>query len=137
MFYYPEHMEGFVTSVDEMFNGTEDDYRHYFQIGCPCGSKEFSLVQSDKQSLLATCKKCRRELKIYDLAFYTCAAKLKGPETYSQILISPEAACPIFIAYEYGETDEGDEFDRNDITWCSVFARKGKILEEVFDDETA
>jgi len=68
---------------------------------------------------------------------YPAACKPKGAELYVAMEV-PEAPSPVFVAYEYGELDEDQEFNADDITWCQVFVEHsaGDILK-VFDDETA
>jgi hypothetical protein len=45
--------------------------------------------------------------------------------------------CEMFVAYEYGQMEPGEEFNRDDISWCQVFLRANGSLSQVFDDETS
>jgi hypothetical protein len=46
-------------------------------------------------------------------------------------------ALPVYVSCEYGQLDEDQEFDQDDITWCQVFVEKGGQLSRIFEDETA
>lgn len=46
--------------------------------------------------------------------------------------------CSVYVMYEYGELDDDQQFDQNDITWCQVFIEnENKQRVKVVDDETA
>jgi|SRR5687767_15284946 len=137
MNYCPEHIESLVEDANHLFPDDHDNFHHYYLIKCRCGEFRFSLVEGSKKSLVATCERCNREWRIYDLAYYPSASKLKGEEHFGKILVPKEQSSKLFIGYEYGETDDGDAFDRNDITWCIVFVEKEGKLQRIFDDETA
>jgi len=74
---------------------------------------------------------------VYDLASYPTASKGKGDEWFTELDPTKEGALPIYVSYEYGEFDDDQEFDQDDITWCQVFVEMGGGLRKVFDDETA
>ncbi len=133
----PKHIEGLVEDANNRFPDDHDDFHHYFALKCLCGGERFSLVEGSKRSLIATCERCKREWRVYDLAYYTSASKGKGEEVFDRVLVSHEQPSKLLIGYEYGEMDDEDEFDRDDITWCSVFVDNGVKPSRVFDDETA
>jgi hypothetical protein len=64
---------------------------------------------------------------------------MPGDESFSEIKETKAGSgLPVFVMYEYGELDDDQEFDPNDITWFQVFveASNGRLVK-VFDDETA
>ena len=74
---------------------------------------------------------------VYDLQFYPAASKSKGDEVFLEMDISKEKPVKVYVGYEHGETDDDQEFDQNDITWCQIFADNDNGIIKVFDVETA
>jgi hypothetical protein len=97
----------------------------------------FKLSVSNLRSVQAECAVCRNVIRVYDLALYPAASKPLGSEQYQPMDV-PKSPSLVFVAFEYGELDEDQEFDTNDITWCQIFIEDdaGELLK-VFDDETA
>lgn len=85
----------------------------------------------------AICERCGAAAIVYDLTFYPAATKQKGAETFSEMDATKVGALAVYVGYEYGEFDEDQEIDENDITWCQVFVELDGELCQVFDDETA
>jgi hypothetical protein len=132
-------MEGYASDANDQFADDADDYHHYFKIVCKCGDDRFRLIESNKQSVKAVCGKCGHEILLYDLSKYPAASKMPGDESFSEIKETKAGSgLPVFVMYEYGELDDDQEFDPNDITWFQVFveASNGRLVK-VFDDETA
>ncbi len=130
----PAHVEGFVESATSRFADEADDYHHYFQIVCPCAGERFVTELSNKKTLRARCEACGRSVTVYDLSRYPAASKGRGPEEFRE----PQPPGQVFVMYEYGERDEGEPFDRDDITWCRAWIEddKGELVL-ILDDETA
>jgi len=134
----PKHIEDSVVNAQEKFSGKADEFHQYFQVVCcKCASRIFHLFVSNKDSVKALCAKCRRTVLIYDLDVYPAATKLSGEEIFEELDVTTRGPLPIYVGYEYGEFDDDQVFDQNDITWCQVFVEKGDKLLKVFDDETA
>jgi hypothetical protein len=137
MLHCPTNLENLLEDSNARFPKAQDKFHHYFSLKCTCNGAKFCLLESNRRSVIAVCDRCGRELRIYDLAFYTSATKAKGDETFEQVLTPVDEPSKVFIGFEYGETDDEEEFDRNDITWCTIFIEESGQLKQVFDDETA
>ena len=133
----PTHIEKFVVDASSRFRIPEDGYHFYFELKCVCGSQLFYLLFGDKRSVRAICNRCLNKITIYNLSFYPSASTIGGEEAYYISDLTCEVPALIFVMYEYGILDEGDDFDKNDITWCQVFVESPSGLTKVFDDETA
>jgi len=48
---------------------------------------------------------------LYDLAFYPAATKGRGEEVFAPLKAARTEALPVYVSYEYGGLDEGQEFD--------------------------
>jgi hypothetical protein len=138
MHFCPKHVENSVVKADDQFPKFADDFHHYFQIVCnSCGGRLFRLFVGDKRTVNAVCEACRVNVLVYDLERYPAATKTTGEETFSENQWTTRTALPVFVGYEYGEFDDDQEFDQNDITWCQIFVLHEGSLVVVFDDETA
>jgi hypothetical protein len=137
MKYFPDHVEGFVQRAAR-FDEEADDYHHYYQVVCCCGGSHFRLFLGNKKSVKAQCVACPRMPTIYDLAYYPAATKLRGSEEFLLAANEGEKTGLVYVMYEYGERDEDEPFDSNDITWCQVWLENSQgMLLKVLDDETA
>lgn len=138
MIRYPSHLEDCVESASHIFSADETDLHKHYEIVCNCGSRVFNLWLSNKKSVKAECTQCSKIIVIYDLQFYPTAVKLPGDEQFSPMANQVKRPSNVFVQYEYGPPETDVPFDRNDITWCQIFAcqEKGEI-ERVFDDETS
>ena len=135
---YPVHLNDCVEDASQLFSGKASDYHKHYQIKCSCGADLFELLVSNRKSVLAKCASCGARILVYDLAFYPAAVKLTGEETFRELEGGPGFPSRIYVQYEYGLLDADEPFDRNDVTWCSIFAESiGGELRRVFDDETA
>jgi hypothetical protein len=93
---------------------------------------------SNRKSVTAICDSCRSSVRVYDLACYPAAVKLAGDDVFGPMRNLPVQPTQLFVCYEYPEPEPDVEFDRNDISWCQIFADDGSgNLVEVFNDETA
>lgn len=133
----PKHIESSVVGADELIEGVIDEDADSFLLKCTCGSYAFHLFEGDKRSVVAQCLKCDSRIVVYDLVFYPSATKVKGEEIFQPFPGMDRLGDGVYLVYEYGEFDEGDEFDQNDITWCQIFVMQAGGLKKVFDDETA
>ncbi|MDZ7619332.1 MAG: hypothetical protein U1E05_20220, partial [Patescibacteria group bacterium] len=130
----------FVQDATKNFPGESDEFHHYYKLVCDCGSQRFLLHQSNRKSVVASCRQCGREIIVYDLSNYAAACKVAGEEHLSPMASADGATADVtvFVMYEYGEIDDDQEFDRNDVTWCQVFVEDASGTHVcVFDDETA
>jgi hypothetical protein len=48
---------------------------------------------------------------LYDLVFYPAATKGRGEEAFTPLKATRTEVLPVYVSYEYGELDEGQEFD--------------------------
>jgi hypothetical protein len=97
----------------------------------------FTLFESSHHSVRAECVICREPVLVYDLALYPAASKRTGLERYQPMNVQSSPS-HVFLAFEYGEIDEGEEFDANDITWFQAYIETSEgELVKVFDDETS
>ena len=135
MEYHPEHVDGFTESAGIRFAAKADECHHCFQIVCSCAQRRFHVLINNKLTVLARCVACGRQITIYDLACYPAAPKKRGSGEFRKAVDQQGA---VYVMYEYGETDEGEQFDRNDITWCQIWIEddSGKMIT-LLDDETA
>lgn len=137
--HYPSHVEGWVRDASALFPDQADDYHYFYQLVCPCGGKQFRARLSNQESLKVECGGCKREIVVYDLALYPAATKERGVEEF-QLVRQAEFTGEeqVFVMYEYGQLDEDQPFDRNDITWCQAWLENslGKRVM-ILDDETA
>jgi hypothetical protein len=133
----PDHIKDVVLDASARFQQEADEYHHYFQLECKCGGDIFTLFESNHRSVRAECASCRELVLIYDLELYPAASKLTGAEHFQLMSVS-RSPSRVFLSFEYGELDEGEVFDPNDITWFQIFieASDGELVK-VFDDETA
>lgn len=135
---HPNHVDRFVRNARARFPGQHDEFHHYYQIVCRCQAERFRILISDRDSVKARCLLCARQVILYDLEHYPAASKISGPEEFQEVTSNEGDRLRVFVRYEYGEVDEGEPFDRNDITWCQVWLEReeGKLVR-IFDDETA
>jgi hypothetical protein len=134
---HPAHVCGFVRDAASGFPNDASECHHYYQIVCQCGGRDFDILVSDRQSVVAVCAACGSHVLVYDLTCYPCAVKREGAESFRPSPSIPVRPTRIFVLYEYGEPEPDMEFDPNDITWCQVFAEVADgSLVKVFDDET-
>ena len=135
---YPEHVEGFVESASDRFLEQRSDYHYYYKLVCSCGRQEFESSIGTKLTVIAQCKACQKKLTVYDLSCYPAASKAAGVEKFRRLGFPSHNMGMVYVMYEYGEQDEDEPFDRNDITWCRVWIENSQgILRLVLDDETA
>ena len=137
--YFPDHVRGFAVSASHRAPFQVDNWHHFYQIVCRCGSPLFQLYVSNKDSVKAQCAECNTEIVLYDLTKYPASAKLPGPEEFQQFKFKDEVnAKTVFVMYEYSMPEEDVEFNQNDITWFALWVenRDGN-LELIIDDETA
>ena len=136
---HPRHVDGWVVEANDRFPDEADDFHHFFKIQCECGRELFRLFESNKRSVKATCASCGRETLVYDLSRYPAASKLSGVESFVPMSVDQgDSGLRVFVMYEYGEPDEDQKFDPDDISWCQVFVEsKNGQIKKVFDDETA
>jgi hypothetical protein len=135
----PDHVDGFTRDAEERFPETTDSFHPHYQIACPCGGTLFRTFLSNCKTVIALCAGCGRAVTIYDLACYPAATKSKGREEFRQVFHpSGEATSEVFVMYEYGELDEDQAFDKNDITWCRIWLKDSTGSRAVMlDDESA
>lgn len=138
MYPFPEHLNGCVEDASFRFSADISPLHKYYKLKCHCGNILFRLFISNKKSLVAICSECGEKIIIYDLENYPAAIKLPGSETFVSLRSDDQKPTTVFVMYEYGPIDDGEQFDRNDISWCQVFTEPDSgSLEKVFDDETA
>ena len=134
----PNHIKHLLEDASSRFPDEHDDFHHYFSLRCSCGQHRFRLMEGTKRSVVAVCSACGSKHRIYDLGYYTSSTKPKGDEDFKPMEGVATIPARVFIGYEYGETDEGETFDPEDITWCSIYVEEASgTLKKVFDDETA
>lgn len=130
---HPRHLTDWVESADiNQFRSDADEFHHYFKLRCKCGADSFELFKSDKHTVRARCQTCAREVTVYDLAYYPAATKLAGSESFRLV-----GAGKVYMMYEYGEAEDDEVFNPDDITWCQIWLGRQSDLELVLDDETA
>jgi len=137
MKYYPSHIDKENIEATDRFLEKSNTSHHYYKLICSCKGSLFYLFESDKHTIKALCHHCLNSILVYDLSKYPCALKLSGIETFAPIKETEKVPAAVYVGYEYGEIDEDQEPNENDITWCSVFIETEGILVKVFDDETA
>jgi hypothetical protein len=132
----PSHIECHAVPASDTFSESADAFHHYFQVVCSCGSILFVLLMGSLRSVHAICHKCRSMICLYDLSKYPTATKEKGEEVFKVHALTMEGKA-IYVGYEYGELDDDQEFDQDDISWFELFVEtNGKPLR-VFSDESA
>lgn len=137
--HHPAHIDGYVRDATHRFSEEADAFHFFYQVACPCGSLLFKARKSQCESLEVECKTCGKIVSVYNLAEYPAATKLDKAEELLEISL-PDGTThgSIFVMYEYGELDEDQDFDRNDITWCGVWLEASdQSLVLILDDETA
>lgn len=132
----PHHVQPFVQpavgGVD--VPGDFDLYHPLWRLVCSCGGQEFDIFKSALPRVLATCRRCGRNVSVYDIREYPAATVVPADDTLRAVADRVE----VFVMYEYSELDEGEEFNPDDITWCQVFAKSpGTQARMVVDHETA
>ena len=134
----PTHIADYVEDASHLFPDAGSEFHQNYYLRCRCGDRWFTLLKSDKASVLARCSNCNSEICIYDLVLYPAATKIAGSESFVQIEQTENAPKKVVVMYEYGELDPDMTFDPNDITWCQIFIENEMgELTSVFDDETA
>ena len=83
---YPQNLDGLVHSAASRFASEETEFRRHYQIRCSCGSELFTLLLSNKRSVLGVCSRCGTRVLIYDLALYPAATKrVMDEELFAEI----------------------------------------------------
>jgi ribosomal protein S27E len=138
--FFPEHLEGYVQDATQEFPEDSGAFHHYYKLVCSCGSQHFQLRKSNRESIRASCQQCGHEIVVYDLSYYPAACKVAGDEHFELLTLTSGTVenHTVFLMFEYGEFDDDQDFDRNDISWCQVFLKDASGRHAcVFDDETA
>jgi len=139
----PKHIEQYVRQVDDpsAFLAYEcDEYALCYSVTCSCGCDEFRICLSAVPSVFAHCTECGNVLTIYDVRLYPAATPgsdtTDSSDRFSQ---GGHEVFSVYVVYEYGELDEDESFNQDDITWCEVYAFvKGTgTTVRVLSDETA
>jgi hypothetical protein len=101
----------------------------------------FQVSLSAEPMAIAHCKKCRRNIKVYDLSQYPSASvspHRSELKLVDQVHPSLGDNYPVFVMYEYPEPEDDVDYDNNDISWCQVFIGSStENLIKVLDDETS
>ena len=136
---HPRHIAGYVEDASERFARDADEYHLFYHVVCKCGDDRFLVFQSEKPALKVRCAVCRAEVVVYDTGRYPSASKSRSPDQFHQVVRSEQGdRFRVYVMYEYGQLDDGEEFDSNDITWCQVFIEDERGgLSMILDDETA
>jgi hypothetical protein len=134
---HPEHVDGFVEPASERFSEHADDFHHFYRIVCRCRGQRFQVFLGDKKSVRVKCITCHTWITLHDLSLYPAAVTSSGVEEF-QCVNDSGGGSVVYVMYEYGERDEDETFDSNDISWCQVWIEdaNGK-LSRLMDDETA
>jgi hypothetical protein len=136
--HYPRHIDGFVVDASSRLVAKVDDYHFGFQLRCRCGANKFRIYRGTQMSIMGRCSICGHEFFVYNLRHYPAAVKPQGEELFDLIRINELEAGQVFVVYEYGEFDEDQPYDQDDITCCTIWIEDGnKNLIKVFNHETA
>ena len=136
---HPQHISGRLRDASERFAGHADDYHLFYNVICACGHDSFSVFRSAKPALKVICARCATEVIVYDASYYPAASRNKASEKFDRVPGGHESErFQVYAMYEYGQLDDGEEFDPDDITWCQVFIENDRRqLVMILDDETA
>jgi hypothetical protein len=136
---WPQHIDGYLRDAKAHFPLQADDDHPFYQVICSCGGTRFHVFKSNRPNLKVTCKKCDTEISVYDLKLYPAASPGRAEEVFVPVLHpNGEDTVQVFVMYEYGELDDDQTFDRNDISWCQVFIEnEDGVPIKILDDETA
>lgn len=141
MFYAPRHVQPFARpargGVD--IPGKFGENHKLWRIACGCQAEHFDLYKSALPRVVARCRKCARDVVLYDIREYPAATVIPADDTLRLEGDAAVEGAAVYAMYEYPELDEGEPFNPDDITWCQVFAKSnasGEVIV-VLDDETA
>ena len=136
---FPAHLEGYVKDATAKFPSLADEYHSAVQVQCPCGCNWFTLTKGTKPSLIATCQASGHKVTVYDVSLYPAATAQKGREEFTPVRHPEGDDCfQIFAVFEYGELDDDQVFNRNDVTWCQIIIENAAgSRTTILDDETA
>ena len=136
---FPLHIEGYVVPAENQIPYKSDDFHFYYQVKCSCDAIWFHVQTSSKPNVIAICRSCGKRITVYDIPNYPAGVQSqKTSEVLEVQHPEGENVLKVFVMYEYGELDDDQEFDRNDISWCQVFVQnESETLVKIVDDETA
>jgi hypothetical protein len=141
----PDHIRPFVTPpdkaiVDRLPVKPSDNYA-VFAVRCSCGADLFSVQADDLPTVVGACGACGAKITLYDIRNYPAGTPSRQPGPMRRIAApTGEGMFRVYVGYEYGDLDEDQEPDANDVTWGCVFGIAGEGTPTVFEilsDETA
>lgn len=141
--YAPKHVSEYcyVDKSDIFYCYLQEKYgdasSFVYKIKCTCDSVNFIVYQDAHPSIFAKCCCCKKNITIYDLAYYPAAVKLRKNFEIKEVDKNPVL---VYANYEYNDEflfEEDVQCDENGVTWGKVFIRKGDKLIKILDDETA
>ncbi|OOM06330.1 hypothetical protein [Clostridium saccharobutylicum] len=144
----PKHVEGFIETIDNGDKYKIDDFNEFdkytfpYEIKCSCTNKIFKIYIDEHPSVVAECSRCGKKIIVYDLKYYPAATKIKKEFPLKEYVSrNGDELFNICVVYEYSdefEYEDDVEFDKNDISWCTVYGYgiKSKKVFEIISDET-
>jgi len=138
----PKHIEKYVCGFDDPANFLNyecNDYAACYLVRCKCAREEFRIYLSAVPSVLAQCIECGNMIRLYDVRLYPAAtprSEATGP--LDAFRHDGRDVFSVCVVYEYGELDDDESFDQDDISWCEVYAFVAgtNIRVRVLSDET-